>query len=140
MKAEDQVKTLENDINRLNMKIDCERGGKLSELESKVHELEKSEAKATAEYKNLESIMRSEVNRKKLLAKSLAEDEKAFKTKKADMAKAESVFTELKEAQQKDQASLEAAQAKLQAVEQGKLSSDDGQDASLQDQLMGISI
>ena len=53
------------------------------------------------------------------------------------MGKADGEFAALREAEVADAEALAAAQRKFQAVSAGLVSSDDGQEATLQDQLMG---
>lgn len=59
-----------------------------------------------------------------------------MKEKEKILSKAEDVFLQLKQADKEDSEALEAAQRKFQAVSSGLLTSEDGQDATLQDQLM----
>lgn len=64
------------------------------------------------------------------------QDETALKEKEKALSKAEDVFLQLKQADKEDNEALETAQRKFQAVSSGLLTSDDGEDATLQDQLM----
>jgi hypothetical protein len=59
-----------------------------------------------------------------------------LREKEKVLSKAEDVFLRLRQADEEDSRALEAAQRKYQAVSSGLLASEDGQDATLQDQLM----
>lgn len=58
--------------------------------------------------------------------------------KEGDRSKTGGKFSSLKDAEAEDAEAFAAAQRKYQAVSAGLLSSDDGADATLQEQLMGM--
>lgn len=64
------------------------------------------------------------------------QDEAALKEKEKIMSSAGDVFTQLQKAEQEDREALEVAQRKLQAASSGLVASEDGGEATLQDQLM----
>ncbi|XP_054276707.1 structural maintenance of chromosomes protein 2-like [Macrosteles quadrilineatus] len=114
----------------------CGSGGKLADLEKELSEREKEEAKAMAKMKSGKENVASEEKKKKQLEKSIKDDEAALKEKEKVLSKAEDVFLRLRQADEEDSKALEADQRKYQVVSSGLLSSDDGQDATLQDQLL----
>lgn len=67
----------------------------------------------------------------------LPQDSTAIEKKKKDLEKAESSLKKLTEDSERDKDAHLAAQRRLQAVNAGLSSNDDGQDASLNNQLMG---
>ncbi|XP_054275835.1 structural maintenance of chromosomes protein 2 [Macrosteles quadrilineatus] len=131
-----EMSDIDGKIEELRQIRDAETGGKLADLEKELSEREKEEAKAVAKMKSGKENVASEEKKKKQLEKSLKDDEAALKEKEKVLSKAEDVFLRLRQADEEDSKALEAAQRKYQAVSSGLLSSDDGQDATLQDQLM----
>lgn len=78
-------------------------------------------------------------NKDNLLLLLFIKDEAALREKEKVMNKAGDVFEQLKKADEEDKEAYAAAQRKVQAVSAGLLSSDDGQEATIQDQLMSKS-
>lgn len=68
------------------------------------------------------------------------QDEQVLAQKESDRAKTGSKFSSLKDAEAADAEAFAAAQKKYQAVSAGLLSSEDGTDATLQEQLMSLDI
>lgn len=64
------------------------------------------------------------------------QDESALREKEKIMSSAGDVFLQLQKAEQEDREALEVAQRKLQAASSGLVASEDGGEATLQDQLM----
>lgn len=64
------------------------------------------------------------------------QDEAALADKQKELSKVESMFVQLKTADEEDSKALAEAQRKFQAVSAGLLTTDDGQEATLQEQLM----
>lgn len=73
-----------------------------------------------------------------LICKIWVQDEQVLAQKEADRSKTGGKFSSLKEAEAADAEAFAAAQRKYQAVSAGLLSNDDGDDATLQEQLMGM--
>jgi structural maintenance of chromosome 2 len=105
-------------------------------MEQELKEKEKLEATVSAQLKSANETVAAETKKQKQVEKSLKDDEKALESKMAELGTAKSVFDSLRQAEQQDAEALAAAQRKFQAVSSGLMSNDDGQDSSLQDQLM----
>lgn len=133
---EEQLVTLEKEIREIQGIRDKECGGELQKLETLLKEAEKVEAKATAVVKSAKENISLETKHIKQLEKNVADDEKALELKKGELDKAQATFDQLKEAEKQDAEELAAAQRKFQAVSSGLLESTDGENATLQDQLM----
>uniref|UniRef100_A0A1B6GEP0 Structural maintenance of chromosomes protein n=1 Tax=Cuerna arida TaxID=1464854 RepID=A0A1B6GEP0_9HEMI len=131
-----EINGIDEKVEELRKKRDAETGGRLAEVEKRLSELEKDEAKAVAKLKSGKESVSSEEKKRKQLEKNIRDDEAALKEKEKILSKAEDVFLQLKKADEEDSKALEAAERKFQAVSSGLLSSDDGEDATLQDQLM----
>ncbi|KAK9506498.1 hypothetical protein O3M35_008426 [Rhynocoris fuscipes] len=134
----DRIKSLEKEIIEAQSKRDLESGSLLKELEAKLKKAETSEATIAAKLKSENDAKNSDGKRLKVLQKNFNDDEKALNTKKGELERAQSVFDQLREAEQKDAQDLEAAQQKFQAVSSGLLANEDGENATLQDQLMNV--
>ncbi|PSN36598.1 Structural maintenance of chromosomes protein 2 [Blattella germanica] len=65
-------------------------------------------------------------------------DEASLASKEGELKNVEGLFTKLKDTDKADAEALTAAQRKFQAVSAGLMASDDGADATLQDQLMAV--
>ncbi|XP_076058324.1 structural maintenance of chromosomes 2 [Oratosquilla oratoria] len=133
-----EVKELENQIIQLQQIRDNETGGKLQELEKELKNKEKSEVKIVAALKNLKETLKAEEKKRKQLEKSLSEDQKALAAKQKESEKLQGMFDAMRAQDKADAEALAAAEKRLQAISSGMYSSSDGQDATLQEQLMKI--
>uniref|UniRef100_A0A0V0G6N5 Structural maintenance of chromosomes protein n=1 Tax=Triatoma dimidiata TaxID=72491 RepID=A0A0V0G6N5_TRIDM len=136
--SNERIKALELEITDAQVKRDNESGGLLQELEGKFKQAETSESTVSAKLKSANDAVSNEQKRLKILQKSVNDDEKALAAKRGELERVQSVFDKLREAEKKDSAALEAAQQKFQAVSTGLLASEDGENATLQDQLMAV--
>lgn len=134
--GEQEIKRLSSEIERITNKIGEEEGSNLGKLEKELKGKEKAEAEIIAQIKSHKDTLTTENKRKKQLEKSLKEDEQLLAQKESERSKTGSKFSSLKEAEAADAEAFAAAQRKYQAVSAGLLSSDDGADATLQEQLM----
>lgn len=135
--GEAEIKRLAEEIEKITARISEEEGSALGTLERELKAKEKAEAELSAQIKAHKDSLLTEKNRKKQLEKSLKEDEQALALKESDQSKTGGQFSSLKEAEAADAEAFAAAQRKYQAVSAGLLSNDDGEDATLQEQLMG---
>ncbi|XP_073977324.1 structural maintenance of chromosomes 2 isoform X3 [Rhodnius prolixus] len=134
----ERIKTLELEIAEAQAKRDNESGGLLQELEAKLKQTETLEATLSAKLKSTNDAISNEQKRLKVLQKSVNDDEKALEGKRGELEKVQSVFDKLRETEKQDASALEAAQQKFQAVSSGLLANEDGENATLQDQLMAV--
>ncbi|XP_047490218.1 structural maintenance of chromosomes protein 2-like [Penaeus chinensis] len=131
-----EVKELDNQIIQLQQLRDNETGGRLQELEKILKEKEKAEVKLSAALKNLKENIKAEEKKKKQLEKSLADDIKALEGKKKESEKLQGTFDTMRAQDQADEDALAAAEKRLQAISSGMYSAGDGEDATLQEQLI----
>ncbi|XP_064086930.1 structural maintenance of chromosomes protein 2-like [Macrobrachium nipponense] len=131
-----EVKELENHIIQLQQIRDNETGGRLQELEKILKETEKGEVKMSVALKNLKETLKAEEKKKKQLEKSVADDSKTLENKKKEASKMQSMFDTMRAQDQADNDALVAAEKRLQAISSGMYSSGDGEDATLQEQLI----
>ncbi|XP_026292869.1 structural maintenance of chromosomes protein 2 [Frankliniella occidentalis] len=134
--GEKEISRLGQLIETITAKIGEEEGSNLGKLEKELKAKEKVEAELTAQIKAHKDSLSTEEKRKKQLEKSLKEDEQILAQKQAEHGKTGGKFSSLKEAEAADAEAFAAAQRKYQAVSAGLLSSEDGADATLQEQLM----
>ncbi|XP_014250224.1 structural maintenance of chromosomes protein 2 [Cimex lectularius] len=132
------IKQLEESIEEGQQKRNKESGGKLEELESKLREVEKFEAIALGKIKSGDQTVKAEKVKCKELEKNLKDDENMLAAKQAELDSVQSVFDTLRETEKRDAEALAAAQDKYQKVSSGLLSSEDGKNATLQEQLMTV--
>ncbi|KAF6208651.1 hypothetical protein GE061_017109 [Apolygus lucorum] len=132
----EQIATLEKQIEELQARRDAESGGNLHELETQLKEISTAEAKSSAALKGEKENLAAETKRQKQLDKNVKDDEKALSTKKAELSNAQNVFDALQDAEKNDAEALTAAQERFQAVSSGLVATDEGDNATLQDQLI----
>nr|XP_045609046.1 structural maintenance of chromosomes protein 2-like [Procambarus clarkii] len=131
-----EVKELDNQIIQLQQIRDTETGGHLQELEKSLKEKEKSDVKLSASLKNLKETLKAEEKKKVQLEKSLADDIKAKENKQKENDKLQGTFDTMRAQDQRDHDALMAAEKRLQAISSGMYSAGDGEDATLQEQLI----
>ncbi|XP_014278362.1 structural maintenance of chromosomes protein 2 isoform X2 [Halyomorpha halys] len=126
------------EIGELQVNRDQECGGKLKELENHLKEAEQLEAKSSAKVKSAKETLSADTKHLKQLQKNIDDDVKALNQKNEELSKVQAIFDNLREADKQDAEALAAAQKKFQAVSSGLLESEDGENATLQDQLMVV--
>lgn len=134
--GKEEVQKIESDIEEIQKARDLATGSQLQEIETQLREVEKSEAKTGAQVKSLDDTIKSETKKIKQLEKNLKEDETALTVKKKEQDQMAEIFGKLREADQKDSEALDAARKRFQAVSSGLLASEDGENATLQEQLL----
>lgn len=132
----DKIKELDAVISELEKKRDQEAGGLLKKLEEELSEHQKADAKTQSALSHKEDDVKSEKKKLEQLEKQHGKDSTTIEKKKKDLEKAESSLKKLTEDSERDKDAHLAAQRRLQAVNAGLSSNDDGQDASLNNQLM----
>ncbi|XP_035787284.1 structural maintenance of chromosomes protein 2-like [Anopheles albimanus] len=127
---------LEQDAKELQERIDSEGGGVLSELEQQLATESKREATVSAERNTMKDTIGVEQRKLKNLMKSITDDEQALEGKEAEMERRGTTFQTLKDACEADANAFTAAQKRFEAVTAGLSTNEDGEAATLQDQLM----
>ncbi|CAH1397372.1 unnamed protein product [Nezara viridula] len=133
-----EIENKGKEIGELQVNRDQECGGKLKELEGHLKEAEQLEAKASAKVKSAKETLSADTKHLKQLQKNIDDDAKALNQKNEELSKVQAIFDNLREADKQDAEALAAAQKKFQAVSSGLLESEDGENATLQDQLMVV--
>lgn len=131
-----EIKKLENEIILLQEQRDKNTGEQLQNLEKVLKEKEKEHVMKCASQKNLKETLKAEEKKKQQLEKSLADDKKVMEKQKAEGDKLQGKFDAMRAQDQADGEALAAAERRLQAISSGMYSSGDGEDATLQEQLI----
>lgn len=132
-KKTDELETL---IHALEKKRDEEAGGALMGIEKKLAEKQNADTKMQSSVKHQRELLNKEKKNKKAIEKSYAEDQATVKAQEKVIEKNSTNFDKMEQTCQENLAAVTAAQKHLQAVSAGLSSNDDGQDATLADQLM----
>lgn len=119
-------------------RIDGEAGGSLVELETELAAKSKAEATANGVKKSAASEVETEKRKLKTLLKNTAKDEEALKEKETQMKNVGGLFQSLKEADEAGRKAFVDAQKRFQAISAGLDMNEDGEAASLQEQLIGM--
>ncbi|XP_029049101.1 structural maintenance of chromosomes protein 2 isoform X1 [Osmia bicornis bicornis] len=136
MTGEKELKNIEKEFDEAAKKKDAEAGGQLEVLEKELKDAEKIHCKLTAENNsNKESIKAAEKAVEQLKA-NIMEDENSLTLKQTEYAKVEGLFKNLKEMDEQDCNAVLIAQEKYQKVSSGLLQSEDGENATLEQQLI----
>lgn len=117
-------------------KIDKESGGELKTLEVELAKRSKDEATSTAARKSVEAEIQTKKRQLKSLEKVVRDDELMLGKKEAEMGELGGMFESLKAADEKDTKAFEDAKKKFEEISSGLATNEDGQAASLQDQLI----
>lgn len=119
-------------------RIDSEAGGSLVELEKELSVKSKAEATANGAKKSARTEVETEKRKLKTLLKNTSKDEDALKEKEAQMTKVGGLFQSLKGTDETDRKAFADAQKRFQAISAGLDMNEDGEAASLQEQLIGM--
>nr|XP_029731204.1 structural maintenance of chromosomes protein 2-like [Aedes albopictus] len=131
-----ESKEIEKSAKDLQELIDNEGGGVLAELEAELSAESKKEATASAERDSTKENIGAEQRKLKNLQKSIRDDENALQKKEAEMQRTGDMFQSLKDADEADAKAFTDAQKRFEAVSAGLSTNEDGEAATLQDQLM----
>ncbi|XP_072023463.1 LOW QUALITY PROTEIN: structural maintenance of chromosomes protein 2-like [Amphiura filiformis] len=132
----DKISELATVIENLEKQRDEEAGGILQELEKKLAEKQNADTKMQSSVKNQKELLNKEKKNKKGIEKSYAEDQATLKLQEKEIEKNKTNFDKLEKKWKDDLEGVTTAQKHFQAVSSGLSSNDDGEDATLADQLM----
>ncbi|XP_041782533.1 structural maintenance of chromosomes protein 2 [Anopheles merus] len=130
------AQTLEQEAKELQERIDTEGGGVLGELEQQLAVESKKEATVAAERNTMKDSIGQEQRKLKNLQKSIRDDEQALAAKEVEMQRRGESFQALKDACEADEQAFAKAQKRFEAVSAGLSTNEDGEAATLQDQLI----
>ncbi|NXD13174.1 SMC2 protein, partial [Nothocercus nigrocapillus] len=134
--SETKVRQLNEEIAEMEKKRDEEFGGTLRSLEHALSEIQRVDTRAQSALDLKKQNLKSEENKHKELLKSMEEDSKALLSKEKEVKKMQEGLSALQEASKKDANALAAAQKHFNAVSAGLSSNDDGEEATLAEQMM----
>ncbi|XP_043480727.1 structural maintenance of chromosomes protein 2 [Leptopilina heterotoma] len=134
--GEEEVKRIEIEVVVLQKKRDEDKGLHLETLESNLKEVEKKELKLAAEIKGNKENVKTETTALEQLKSNITDDEKMLTTKEKQLEKVGGLFQQLKDQDQQDSDAFLAAQETYHKISAGLLENDDGENATLEQQLM----
>ncbi|KAJ8984301.1 hypothetical protein NQ317_012271 [Molorchus minor] len=130
------MQQLEEEVTEIASKAESDSSVKLQELEAKLKEKEKREAKSSASLKTIKDNINTEQRKKIQLEKNFNDDCKALDNKEQELSKVQSLFETLKENDAKDNEAFALSQRKFEAVSAGMEVNEEGETETLQEQLM----
>ncbi|NWY62967.1 SMC2 protein, partial [Chionis minor] len=133
---ETKLKKLHEEIAEIEKKRDEQVGGTLRSLEDELSEIQRVDTRAQSTFDLKKQNLKSEENKYGELVKSMQEDSKALASKEKELKKIETELHGLQEASEKDADALAAAQQHFNAISAGLSSNDDGEAATLAEQMM----
>lgn len=132
------VEKIDEECKVMQERIDNETGGELAQVEAELAAKSKAEATANGAKKSAASEVDAEKRKLKTIQKNVSKDEDALKVKETELNKVAELFQSLKAADEADSNAFAEAQKRFQAVSAGLATNDDGEAASLQEQLIGL--
>ncbi|XP_068966367.1 structural maintenance of chromosomes protein 2 [Bombus flavifrons] len=134
--GDEELKNIEKELDEMVKKRDAEAGGQLESLENELKEAEKKQFKLTAEVNSNKEDIKTGKKEIEQLKANVVDDENAFTSKQKEYAKVEDLFRTLKETDEQDCKAVLLAQEKYQKISSGLLESQDGENATLEQQLI----
>ncbi|XP_066589198.1 structural maintenance of chromosomes protein 2 [Prorops nasuta] len=134
--GEEEIQNIENDIIKIREKIDAEKGSKLQGLEKELQDAEKKQFKISAEVNSNKENFKAAEKTFKQLQIDISDDENMLIVKTNEFKKVGELFQKLKEMDQTDSKAVLAAQEKFQKISSGLLANDEGENATLEQQLI----
>ncbi|XP_053981783.1 structural maintenance of chromosomes protein 2 isoform X3 [Hylaeus volcanicus] len=134
--GEEEVKNIDKECEEISKKRDEEAGGQLNMLQTELQEAEKKQFKLAAEVNSSKETIKAAKKDIVQLKDNVKDDENVFTSKQKEFAKVEELFKNLKEMDQQDSNALLIAQEQYQKISSGLLQSKDGENATLEQQLI----
>ncbi|XP_078047334.1 structural maintenance of chromosomes 2 [Augochlora pura] len=136
--GEEELNNIDKECNEIILKRDTETGGQLQTLEKELGDIEKKQFKLLAEVNSNKEDVKAANKAIEELKTNIKDDENAFTSKQKEFAKVGDLFKQLKETDQQDCKAVQAAQEKYQKITSGLLESQDGENATLEQQLIAV--
>nr|KAG5714089.1 hypothetical protein BaRGS_020417 [Batillaria attramentaria] len=127
---------LDEKIAELTKRRDEESGGVMEKLEADLAEWQKKDATAQSAVDNCREGLKAEQKRKKELTKGMEDNKKTVAAREKDLEKLAQTLQDVKAESEKDAADYASAQKHLHAVSSGLSANDDGEAATLNEQLL----
>ncbi|XP_076242761.1 structural maintenance of chromosomes 2 [Calliopsis andreniformis] len=134
--GEEELINIEKEYDEIAKKRDAEAGGQLQGLEKELQEAEKKQYKLAAEVNSNKESIKAAQKAVEQLRTNIGDDENAFTSKQKVFAKVEGLFTNLREMDEQDHQAVLVAQEKYQQISAGLLQNQDGENATLEQQLI----
>ncbi|XP_012054362.1 PREDICTED: structural maintenance of chromosomes protein 2 [Atta cephalotes] len=134
--GEEKIKDLEVKYDELIKKKETEKGTMLEALEQDLQEQEKKRCKLSAEVNSNKENIKAVKKTMEHIKTNITDDKNALILKEQKLEKVGGVFQNLKEMCQKDTEAVLEAQEKYQKISAGLLESEDGENATLEQQLI----
>ncbi|XP_014675527.1 PREDICTED: structural maintenance of chromosomes protein 2-like [Priapulus caudatus] len=130
------LEKLEELVAELTEKRDAESGGVIAELEKRLHDKRQHEAKQQSSIDSKKESLKTEQKKRKDLLKQQTEDTSSKQAKMKEMDKLMDGYNKVKQQSEADQAAHAAAQKLYRDVSAGLSSNDDGDAATIAEQLI----
>ncbi|TGZ53511.1 structural maintenance of chromosomes protein 2 [Temnothorax longispinosus] len=134
--GEEEIKNIEAKCAELLIKKEAEKGSVLESLEKELQEYEKKQYKLSAEVNSNKENIKTLKKTLEQIQINITEENNALILKEKELEKVGGLFHNLKEMCRKDVEALLDAQEKYQKVSAGLLESEDGENATLEQQLI----
>lgn len=131
-----EIKCIENEVEEIVKRIESDKGTELEMLEQQLKAAEKQNNKLSAEANSNSESIKAEKNIIQQLETNITEDKQALEKKKTEILNVGDGFQKLQDMVKQDSAAVILAQEKLQKISAGLLECDDGENATLEQQLI----
>ncbi|XP_026666450.1 structural maintenance of chromosomes protein 2 isoform X2 [Ceratina calcarata] len=134
--GEEELKNIDKELDEVARKRDAEAGGQLESLDKELKEFEKRQCKLAAEANSSKESIKAAQKAIDQLRANIVDDENAFTLKQKEYSKVEGLFKNLKNMDEQDREAVLRAQENYQKVSAGLLANQDGENATLEQQLI----
>ncbi|XP_057332971.1 structural maintenance of chromosomes protein 2 [Microplitis mediator] len=134
--GKEEVEKIESDVQELVQKMEKDKSDKLETMEHELKAVEKIEMKLAAKVNSDKERIKSEVKKIEQLKKDLEDDVQGSEQRRKQLEEFGDKFNKLREAEKEDAAAVVAAQDKYQKISTGLLENENGENATLGQQLM----
>ncbi|EFN85328.1 structural maintenance of chromosomes protein 2 [Harpegnathos saltator] len=132
----EEIESIEKKYAELLEIKEAEEGDKLESAEHELKEYEKKQFKLSAEINGNKENIKAVIKAIQQTKNNIEDDKKVLMLKEKEFGKVGDLFQKLKEMDQKDAEAVLKAQEKYQKISSGLLESDDGENATLEQQLI----
>ncbi|XP_012525199.1 structural maintenance of chromosomes protein 2 [Monomorium pharaonis] len=134
--GQEEIKNIEAKYDKLLKKKEAEKSNMLEALEQELQEYEKKQFKLSAEVNSNKENVKAVKKTIEQIKINITDDKNALILKNKELEKVGGLFQSLKEKCQKDTEAVLEAQEKYQKISAGLLESEDGKNATLEQQLI----
>ncbi|CAE1242244.1 SMC2 [Acanthosepion pharaonis] len=134
--VEEEIKRVSNVIEELEKKKDQESGQQMDKVQKALSEAQMINAKVQSARDSKKESLKAEENKKKSLLKQKDDNSKSIVSREKDLTKMLAATEQLQKQSEQDAENYTIAQKHLHAITAGLSSNDDGQAATLNDQLL----